>query len=63
MTIYCLWKFPQGRLLSQFIIDLATPLLSLRSGSVSEMGYPKGLIALIMAAVGAFKYFWQYLTV
>ena len=44
-------QFPEGRLLSGFIISLAAPLIPLRSGSASENGYPKGLIALIMAAV------------
>lgn len=39
-------------MLSPFIINLAAPLIALKSGSVSEQGrYPKGLIALIMASV------------
>jgi len=45
------YKFPKGRLLSQFIIGLATPFISLRSGSASENGFPKGLVVLIMAAL------------
>ncbi|KAF8805118.1 hypothetical protein BYT27DRAFT_7258235 [Phlegmacium glaucopus] len=45
------YEFPGGRLLSPFIINLATPLLSLRAGSVSDNGYPKGLVALIMGAL------------
>ncbi|KAF8812066.1 hypothetical protein BYT27DRAFT_7088245 [Phlegmacium glaucopus] len=38
------YEFPGGRLLSPFIINLATPLLSLRAGSVLDNGYPKGLV-------------------
>ncbi|KIM39261.1 hypothetical protein M413DRAFT_29440 [Hebeloma cylindrosporum] len=45
------YQFPGGRLLSPFIIGLATPLLGLRAGSASYNGHPKGLIALIMAAL------------
>jgi len=45
------YKFPEGRLLSHFIINLVTPLLSLRAGTASENGYPKGLVALIIAAL------------
>jgi hypothetical protein len=44
-------QHPEGRLLSPFIIKLATPSLRLKEGSISEHGYPKGLFALIMAAV------------
>ena len=44
-------QFPGARLLTPFIISLAAPLLSLRAGSVSDNGYPKGLVALIMGAV------------
>ncbi|KAF4610138.1 hypothetical protein D9613_010218 [Agrocybe pediades] len=50
----CPWEFnciPGGRLLSPFIIQLATPLLSFSVGSVINGGHPKGLIALIMAAL------------
>ncbi|KAF8180602.1 hypothetical protein BJ912DRAFT_1044848 [Pholiota molesta] len=45
------YKQPEGRLLSRFIINLAAPSLRLKKGSVSENGYPKGLFALIMAAL------------
>ncbi|KJA15335.1 hypothetical protein HYPSUDRAFT_149248 [Hypholoma sublateritium FD-334 SS-4] len=45
------YKHPEGRLLSPFILKLATPCLRLKEGSISENGYPKGLFALIMAAV------------
>ncbi|KAF8073481.1 hypothetical protein FPV67DRAFT_1409912 [Lyophyllum atratum] len=45
------YRFPEGRLLSPFVIGLAAPLLTLRTGSASDNGYPKGLVALIMAAV------------
>ncbi|KAF4616107.1 hypothetical protein D9613_011304 [Agrocybe pediades] len=45
------YVIPGGRLLSPFIIQLATPLLSFSVGSVINGGHPKGLIALIMAAL------------
>ncbi|KAF8157499.1 hypothetical protein BJ912DRAFT_1070237 [Pholiota molesta] len=45
------YKHPEGRLLSRFIIDLATPCLRLKKGSISVNGYPRGLFALIMAAL------------
>lgn len=51
MVVNCISQLPEGRLLSQFAIDLATPLLRLRAGSNSTNGHPKGLVALILAAV------------
>ena len=47
----CILQLPEGQLLSQFVIDLAAPLLRLRTGSNSKNGHPKGLVALILAAV------------
>jgi hypothetical protein len=49
--VNCILQLPEGRLLSQFVIDLAAPLLRLRTGSNSKNGHPKGLVALILAAV------------
>lgn len=49
--VNCILQLPEGRLLSQFIIDLAAPLLRLRTGSNLKNGHPKGLVALILAAV------------
>ncbi|KAF9554567.1 hypothetical protein CPC08DRAFT_766634 [Agrocybe pediades] len=45
------YVFPGGRLLSPFIIKLATPCLKLAVGLVINAGYPRGLVALIMAAL------------
>ncbi|KAF8877447.1 hypothetical protein CPB84DRAFT_1852653 [Gymnopilus junonius] len=45
------YQFPGGCLLTPFVIGLAAPLLSLRVGSASNNGYPKGLIALIMGVL------------
>ncbi|KAF8164330.1 hypothetical protein BJ912DRAFT_1068402 [Pholiota molesta] len=45
------YTHPEGRLLSQFILNLAAPSLRLKQGSISENGYPRGLFALIMAAL------------
>ncbi|KAF9543753.1 hypothetical protein CPC08DRAFT_730402 [Agrocybe pediades] len=42
---------PSGRLLSKFLIDVLTPALRWRVGSVSSSGYPRGLVALSMAAL------------
>ena len=51
MVVNCISQLPEGRLLSQFVIDLAAPLLRLRASSNSTNGHPKGLVVLILAAV------------
>jgi hypothetical protein len=42
---------PQGRLMSKFMLQLATPFLLLKSGSVAKPTHPRGLFSLVMAAV------------